>query len=79
MSNYTWYIFVDDLSLWMQNNLKDGAKPDWNGELEPKTVAVCILANYARFSSCTEFLNVIAPAKTLLSDRTHNGLYLKEI
>ncbi|EUC54106.1 hypothetical protein RSOL_030160 [Rhizoctonia solani AG-3 Rhs1AP] len=48
MSNYTWYVFVDDLSLWLQTNLKDGHQPDWN-----------------------EFLNVVRPAKSLLSDRAH--------
>ncbi|ELU37532.1 hypothetical protein AG1IA_08442 [Rhizoctonia solani AG-1 IA] len=32
MSNYTWYVFVDDLSLWLQTNLKDGHQPDWNGQ-----------------------------------------------
>ncbi|KAB5593742.1 hypothetical protein CTheo_2822 [Ceratobasidium theobromae] len=51
MSNYTWYVFVDDLSLWMQNNLKEGAKPNWD-----------------------EFLNVVSPAKALLSDRAHNAI-----
>lgn len=51
MSNYTWYVFVDDLSLWLQNNLKEGAKPDWD-----------------------EFLKVVSPAKSLLSDRTHYAL-----
>ncbi|KAF8679795.1 hypothetical protein RHS04_03755 [Rhizoctonia solani] len=51
MSNYTWYVFVDDLSLWLQTNLKDGHQPDWN-----------------------EFLNVVRPAKALLSDRAHNAV-----
>lgn len=78
MSNYTWYVFVDDLSLWLQNNLKEGAKPDWDGEsvLDRQFL---VLANGTRFSSRLEFLKVVAPAKSLLSDRAHYGLCTRRL